>query len=316
MLFQTEVELEDRPCPMGCMPLDTRTLTGSDRLHGLPGEFTVVQCHVCGLMRTNPRPTPRAITFYYPEDYGPHRGRSSTYDAASKHIYGFWKAATRKILDTDSRKAPPLKPGRMLEIGCASGSFLARMAARGWHVEGLENSARVAEDARALGYFVRTGRLEHVPDPTELFDLVVGWQVLEHLHNPLSALEKLRCWTRPGGWLAISVPDASTWELRIFAANWYGLDLPRHLFHFTPRTLTAVLAKSGWKVERLFWHHNPNNLLHSLRYCCLDRGWIGAADYLLDVVQGRRQRVLRSLLGVLVGTLRASGRMTAWAKRI
>lgn len=311
MRFPDEVELEDSPCPMGCVAEDTRALVGGDRLHRLPGEFTVVQCQACGLMRTNPRPSPRAISFYYPEDYGPHQGTHFP----NNRTNGFWKLAAKKIFDTDSRKVPPVATGRMLEIGCASGAFLARMAAQGWRVEGVEHSSRFAEDARAQGYIVRIGPLEQLPTPTELFDLVVGWQVLEHLHNPVSALEKLRDWTKPAGWLALSVPDVSAWEFGVFGAKWYGLDLPRHLFHFTPRTLRAVLAKTGWKTERIFWHPNPNNLLQSLRYCCLDRGWVSGAHYLLDVVQGRRQRVLRSLLGFLVGGLHASGRMTAWASR-
>jgi SAM-dependent methyltransferase len=227
-----------------------------------------------------------------------------------------WKLAAKKFFNTDSRKIPPLKAGRMLEIGCASGGFLTRMAARGWQVEGLELSARAAADARCQGYLVQTGDLAHMQTPAELFDLVVGWQVLEHLHNPVVALEKLRDLIKPKGWLALSVPDASAWEFSTFGARWYGLDLPRHLFHFTPGTLKAVLAKTGWKTERIFWQKNPNNLLHSVRYCCLDRGWVRGAGYLLDVAQGRRQRVLHSLMGLLLGASRASGRMTAWATRI
>jgi 2-polyprenyl-3-methyl-5-hydroxy-6-metoxy-1,4-benzoquinol methylase len=313
MPFADKIELEDSPCPMGCSVPDTQTLIGGDRLHGLPGEFAVVRCQACGLMRTNPRPTVQAISLYYPEDYSPHGGTHFPNGRASD---GLWKLTAKRIFNTDSRKIPPLRPGRMLEIGCASGAFLGRMAARGWQVEGLEQPSRVAEDARRQGYLVQTGELEHVQTPTEPFDLVVGWQVLEHLHNPVLTLEKLHDWTKPGGWLALSVPDASAWEFSAFGARWYGLDLPRHLFHFTPRTLRAVLAKTGWKTERIFWHRNPNNLLHSLRYCCLDRGWVNGAGYLLDVVQGRRQRVLRSVMGLFVGTLRASGRMTAWATRV
>jgi len=190
------------------------------------------------------------------------------------------------------------------------------MASRGWHVEGLETSRKAAEAARALGYSIRIGTLEGTPDPMEPFDLVVGWHVLEHLHDPVFALHKFYRWTKPGSWLALSMPDAGAREFRIFKERWYGLDLPRHLFHFTPKTLRNVLAKAGWKMERLIWHDNPNNLLQSLRYSCADRGWDRAQAYLLDVVQGRRQRYLRLFLAKLLGTLRASGRMTAWATRI
>lgn len=315
MLFPSEVELEDKPCPMGCPSRDTKVLTGRDRLHSLPGKFTVVQCANCGLMRTNPRPTWQAIAFYYPDDYGPHQVAPSVSASTRNQADNFWQLAAIRILDTDSRKTPRLRPGRMLEIGCASGSFLQLMAGRGWQVEGLETSEKAAEAARALGHSIRIGTLEDAADPMEPFDLVVGWHVIEHLYDPGFALRKLYGWTKPGGWLALSMPDASAWEFRVFAEQWYSLDLPRHLFHFTPKTLKSLLAKAGWNMERLLWHHNPNNLLHSLRYCCIDRGWDREGAYLLDVVQGRRQRHLRLFLAKLLGTLRASGRMTVWARR-
>ena len=66
MTFPVEVEIEDCPCPMGCPQRDTKVLTGQDRLHNLPGQFTVVECQQCGLMRTNPRPTRRAMALYSP----------------------------------------------------------------------------------------------------------------------------------------------------------------------------------------------------------------------------------------------------------
>jgi hypothetical protein len=66
--------LETKPCPLGCSVSDETVLTGRDLLHDLPGEYTVVKCNSCGLMRTNPRPTPEAIGTYYPDDYGPYLG--------------------------------------------------------------------------------------------------------------------------------------------------------------------------------------------------------------------------------------------------
>ena len=50
--------IENVSCPLGCIKGDEIVLTGRDRLHDLPGEFTVVKCRSCGLMRTNPRPKP------------------------------------------------------------------------------------------------------------------------------------------------------------------------------------------------------------------------------------------------------------------
>ena len=73
MTIPPDVVLEDADCPLGCPRSDETVLAGRDRLHGLPGRFQVVRCRSCGLMRTNPRPSPGTIGFYYPEDYHPYR---------------------------------------------------------------------------------------------------------------------------------------------------------------------------------------------------------------------------------------------------
>jgi SAM-dependent methyltransferase len=203
----------------------------------------------------------------------------------------------------------------MLEIGCAAGVFLRLMAERGWQVEGLELSERAAGLAKSQGLPVQVGSLENAADPSAPYDLIVGWHVFEHLHHPLIVLEKLRQWSRPGGWLAMSMPDASCWEMSFFKTRWYGLQLPNHLFHYTPSTLTALLARTGWRAKRYLWHANANNLLESLRYVCCDYGWGAMADLFLDIARGRRFRYPHRLLGKALGLMRASGRMTVWAQR-
>jgi len=205
----------------------------------------------------------------------------------------------------------------MLEVGCASGSFLSQMARAGWEVSGIEFSEIAGMAARALGHHVHIGALETAPppDPDRPYDLVVAWMVLEHLPDPVQALRRLAAWSRPGAWLAMSVPDAGSLEFRLFRSNWYALDLPRHFFHFTRRTLGDVLRAGGWTVRRMLWHSNPNNLLQSLRYVCLDRGWQATANGLQSIIDGRRGPRLRLLLGRLLGLMHASGRMTVWAQR-
>src|SRR5207245_2207544 len=107
--------LESVSCALGCPPNDEEILLGRDRLHALPGNFRIVRCRTCGLMRTNPRPTLDAMESYYPEDYGPYE---STKVNPSK-VPPTRKKRFLKLLDTDTRKTPQLPPGRMLEIGCA-----------------------------------------------------------------------------------------------------------------------------------------------------------------------------------------------------
>src|SRR3546814_7293006 len=103
------------------------------------------------------------------------------------------------------------------------------------------------------GYKVRNVSLEAAGDPQLPFDLIVGWMVLEHLHQPLDVLQKLRSWVRPDGWLVLSVPYAGGLELRLFGDLWYALQLPTHLHPFSPVTLTRMLTPPGWAVDLTLW---------------------------------------------------------------
>lgn len=311
------VELERVGCPLGCTGGDELVVTGRDRLHDLPGEFRVVRCRQCGLMRTDPRPTLESIGFYYPADYRPYV--TTRVDPAAPppraDTAGWVRRAVRRVLRPVALELPDCAPGRMLEIGCGSGAFLHAMAQKGWEVEGLEPSPEAGAAAQALGYPVQIGQLETASEPSAPYDLIVGWMVLEHLHEPIAALEKLGRWSTSGAWLVASVPDAGAWELRVFGDAWYALHLPGHLFHYTPRTLGAILARAGWRLERVFWHDNPNNLLLSARYRCLERDWTKAAELLQDMADCKRLPRTRMVLGKLLGRLRGSGRITIWARR-
>lgn len=244
------VVLEDVSCPNGCPENDECLFTAHDRLHGLSGEYNVVRCRRCGLIRTNPRPTPESMGFYYPDDYGPYVG--SQVASGKSGFTDLLRKAYRAIFPNNSQLLPPLSPGRALEVGCASGAFMAEMAAKGWCMEGIEFSESAAAHARASGLSVRAGSVESTPDYNEPFDLVIGWMVVEHLHDPVGALSKLARWTKPGGWLAISVPNAGSSEFLLFKDAGYALHVPNHLYHFSPETLSALLDRGGWKMERVF----------------------------------------------------------------
>lgn len=316
MLASGQIHIEHVPCPLRCSGGDRPVVTAPDRLHGLPGIFQVVRCRECGLMRTSPRPTLDSIHNYYPDDYGPYESTRVQPATVSARYLPRWKRILRNIIDTNPQCMPPLKPGRLLEIGCASGVFLDAMAQKGWDVQGLEFSQKAASAARLLGHPVLIGTIESAPPPEQPYDVIVGWMVLEHLQHPVQCLEKLRSWLKPGGWLVLSVPDAGSWQFKLFKDAWYALDLPRHLFHYTPSTLREVLSAGGWKVERVFWQSDSKNLFKSLRYCCLDRGWSYSGAQLLDIAEGRRLRAGRLLIGRMLGLARSSGRMTVWARLI
>jgi 2-polyprenyl-3-methyl-5-hydroxy-6-metoxy-1,4-benzoquinol methylase len=312
-----EVMLEDVKCPLGCSKNDEIVLTGHDLLHDLPGEFTVVKCRSCGLMRTNPRPTPDTIGFYYPDDYGPYVGTrvQQARPKTASWLKKLLRPIFRRVFNFNTTTLPAMAPGRMLEIGCASGAFLHQMAGKGWQVQGIEFSEKAAQAAAQLGYPVHAGPLETAPQPDEPFDLIVGWMVLEHLHDPIGCLRKLQGWVKPGGYLVLSVPNANSIDFRLFKKYCYANHLPNHLFHFTPHALSNVLQNSGWKLEKVHHQRVLNNLIASTGYVLRDMGYAKLGQKFNDFPKraGRWIYVLYPLAWLL-SVFGQTGRMTIWAR--
>lgn len=307
------VRLESAVCPLCQAGRDRVLFRARDRLHGLPGEFDVVRCLNCDLIRTNPRPSADSIGIYYPEAYAPHHvgqqvvaGRPQTSSAA--------RDAIRRLFGPNNQDTPDVAPGKLLEIGCGGGTFLSRMAAQGWDVEGVEFSHLAARRGNQLGHKIHVCRIEDLVLPERSFDLIVGWMVLEHLHDPVGTLRKLRNAIKPHGWLAISVPDASCLEFKLIPRYWYALQVPTHLYHFDRSTIAKIVRTAGWTIEKMFWHRSAANLLHSMGYVLERVGMNNSARRLHEAAQGTCFRRGRLFLGVLLAQLKLSGRLTVWAR--
>jgi predicted SAM-dependent methyltransferase len=139
--------------------------------------------------------------------------------------------------------------------------------------------------------------------------------VVEHLHDPLGSLQKLLRWTRPGGWIAISVPNGAALEFRWFRNAWYALQLPTHLFHYTPPTLGRLLMTTGWQVQRVMHQRILTNLVNSSAYRLLDHHRIGAALALLRFGEYDYSSYLLYPFAVALSAIGQTGRMTVWAQR-
>ncbi|MCD6322889.1 MAG: class I SAM-dependent methyltransferase [Clostridiales bacterium] len=259
--------------------------------------------------------------YFYPEDYGPYAStnvfshKNNLEPIPANLLKKFFRPFYRKIVNFNTDCLPSIEPGLMLELGCASGSYLHQMARQGWQVEGIEYSTKAAKNARKPGYKVHIGPLETAPAPDQLFDLIVGWMVLEHLHDPIACLKKLREWAKPDTWLVLSVPNAGSVEFTIFKDKWYALQLPNHLFHFTPRTLEKVLKGGGWDVKKIHHQRTLSNLIASMGYVLCDAGFNRLGNKLVDFPgQPGRWHLFLYPLTWLLSKFGQTGRMTVWAK--
>jgi SAM-dependent methyltransferase len=282
--------LEDAACDF-CGSRDNRTvLRANDLLNRLPGFWTVVQCARCGLSYTNPRPRADAILAYYPDTYGCYQPPPAAGSVGGKGIraalkrmkgayrrqalrqhFGyyadayrrsaFWKALTLPLRGEEKARLLPVYPAggakpRLLEIGCGVGGYLGAMRDLGWEVIGVEPSEAASTYARAAGLDVRTADIARLDFPRESFDTIVLNMVLEHLPSPKAALERILAWLRPGGELLLAVPDASGFEARVFGAYHYGLQVPTHLYHFTPKTLGQFLPGCSISLCHQHFHRD------------------------------------------------------------
>jgi SAM-dependent methyltransferase len=302
------IEEVDR-CPLcGSTKLDLLFLA-RDTLHNTPGEWGVVRCAECSLMHTSPRPTRSSITRFYPDEYQPYAAHFAPDRLRGSRL----RAIVRRLLDPKEVVIPSREsPRKMLEVGCGSGRTLVELADDGWDVHGLEPSTVAAGALRAHRDLSLTiGAIEETHFAEESFDLILATMVLEHLHDPLADLRRLRSWLRPGGHLTGSVPNCASWEFRRFGRNWYALQVPTHLFHFTPRTLTNVLVGAGFSNVRIHHQRNISNLMiHLGRF--LERSRMPFAKTCLEYPE-RGSRLLRlatrPAASVLAWT-RQAGRIT------
>jgi SAM-dependent methyltransferase len=140
--------------------------------------------------------------------------------------------------------------------------------------------------------------------------------VLEHLHQPVAALQKLGRWLAPGGWLVLSVPNAGSIWPRVFGSRWYDWSLPTHLYHFTPTTLGILLERTGWRVERLFHQRVLAQAVGSVGHLMTDCGLVPVGRRLLRVpAKPRLSPFVLYPAACLLASAGQTGRMTVWARR-
>lgn len=205
--------------------------------------YRLGQCPACELVFTNPRPDAASIARFYPADYAPYQPPKRRGRLLRRLRERLGLRGERSLAD---RVAPG---GVLLDYGCGSGWFAARMRDRGWDARGMDFSAHAAAAARRnFGLEVVHGALPHPAVRPRSVDLLTLRAVLEHVHDPRRLLGAVFDALKPGGHVYVSVPNLASWGYRVFGTAWFPLDPPRHLLHFTPDTLRRVVAGCGFEV--------------------------------------------------------------------
>lgn len=229
------------------------------------GKFKYVSCTNCGLVWLNPRPIDMSI--YYPKIYKAHAPLNSlSYfqkiirNEINSHIL-FAKLLIKDQLHFDKKK------GKLLDVGTGNGDYLQILNSWGWSTYGVETDKRAVKIANNNGIDnVKLGSLFSAKFKKNQFDVVRFSHVLEHVPSPNKEIKETKRILKNKGMVLILVPNINSISFKIFKSYWYPLDAPRHLFQFSPETLSNLLKKHGFKNIKIKYNQSPYILIRSVLF--------------------------------------------------
>lgn len=144
-----------------------------------------------------------------------------------------------------------LQPGRLYDVGCGDGQFLARMSRFGWRCSGIDfDEAAVEKGRREFGLHLQAADFLAAQLNEGDFDAVTMSHVIEHVLDPIACLKKCRDVLKLGGKLVVTTPNIRSLGHATFKENWRGLEVPRHLHIFAPDLLAECARRAGLTVLR------------------------------------------------------------------
>lgn len=210
-------------------------------------QFAIVQCESCDLVFATPRPTPAELDEFYSSDYF-QKDHQMHYGYSDYRTLGEINA--RRMWGNLKAHAPVILKGphTLLDVGCATGGFLAEAKKDGWDCTGVELSQHAVDIAcDEFGLNVIRDDIMS-PQLNSGFGLITMWHVLEHLIDPLAALERARELLAPGGFLLIELPNWNSVGRSVRKTRWSELRPPEHINYFTPASLSHAVQKAGFEV--------------------------------------------------------------------
>lgn len=238
--------------------------------------FSIWECSDCTLRFTQDAPGLDAIGRYYKsEDYISHTNTSrglinKLYQAVRKRTL---KQKRQLVCKTTSKKQ-----GSLLDVGSGTGSFVKEMKDHGWQVTGLEPDT----DARKVAKEHFDCELQDSDElfslASDSFDAITLWHVLEHVHELTGYINQLKFLLKSGGRLIVAVPNYTSIDAFKYKENWAAYDVPRHLYHFSPRSMQILMEKMGMQIleYKPMWFDSFYVSLLSSKYKHQTTRWVSA----------------------------------------
>ncbi len=210
--------------------------------------FAIVECKECSLRYTNPRPAEAEIGKYYQSDkYISHSGSNKSELGVTYKLYDWvrnFSIGTKLSLIKKYHTA-----GKLLDLGCGLGYFL-----NGVKKDQTFEATGADVSNEALAFIKKEFGLEAMNEtdlsnfPNQSFDIITQWHVMEHVHRiDERMLELKRLLSKPGT-MFIAVPISNSFDAGYYKQFWDAYDVPRHLYHFTPKSFRLLMEKNDFKV--------------------------------------------------------------------
>ena len=231
-----------RGCLICGYPRPDVWLTGPDRFNGRLKQYQLLRCADCSLVWLNNPPSPSEMGKHYGEHYDREIAQAAK---APDH----WLPRRDALLRLKTG-------GSILDLGCGTGGFLSTLKGPSWKLYGIEMSEAAARVARErCGAEVFVGDVPDAAFSSNSFDAITCFNVFEHMYDPRAVLTRVAKWLKPGGIFYTMMPNIDSAASRVFRSYWYALELPRHLFHFSPASLKKLAQSSGLKEVSVTTHH-------------------------------------------------------------
>ena len=209
--------------------------------------FEIIACKSCSVLFTQSVPNEGEIGKYYQsETYISHTDTQKGFINSLYHkVRKRTLSQKKKLIESRSKT----QAGNILDIGCGTGAFLNVMKHSGWQVTGLEPDESAAKIA------VDKYKIQPLPSqdlfllPAAKYDAITMWHVLEHVHQLGNYIQQIEKCLKQNGVFFIAVPNYTSYDAGYYKEYWAAYDVPRHLYHFSPKSMEVLLSKYGLVLD-------------------------------------------------------------------
>jgi len=216
---------------------------------GFSGDsFDIVKCTDCTFALTQDAPDQESIAkYYHHDDYVSH---TDTKEGVFFKVYHF----IRNIMLNKKRKwvEKHAKKGNVLDIGAGTGYFLNNLKTENWNVEGFEPEEAARKVAKKNFDIDLSSDFETLINGEKKYDAISMWHVLEHVHTLNEYFEYFKKMMAADAKVFIAVPNYTSKDALFYKENWAAWDVPKHLWHFSPKSLKTLAEKHGFEVEKMY----------------------------------------------------------------